>query len=81
VQGLRRAAEGVHEKLRRTDMQERVSDVHQIVQIEMKKRADELISFLIKRNHTAGGAALVIPGDGSAVAENQEAGRYSRGST
>jgi hypothetical protein len=32
LQGLRRAAVGVHEKLRRADLQIRIYDVHEILQ-------------------------------------------------
>ena len=32
LQGLRRSAKSVHEELRRTDLQVRVSDVHEILQ-------------------------------------------------
>jgi hypothetical protein len=67
LQGLRRAAQGVHEELRGPCLQNGVPDVPEVVQIEAVSclRAQMLVAQI-----AAGFLALLMLGSGSALAED-----------
>jgi hypothetical protein len=58
LQGLRRPAEGMHEELRRPHLQDRVSDVHEVVREEIVRPARAADDFAMTIGLPAGNGTL-----------------------